>query len=264
MIKQFKLFEELKRKPKSLMDSRDFFVDEDNEFTYKEKTILEKDDFEIVNNVATNVDIATFVIKKIYNEDYIVYELTVTDKEGKIKTKKFKSVDYLKRYDLLNSIIDICAAIKDDIKRSAHRHIDPYDEENWDEQDTKIKNDEIIRQILLQQQQAIRRLGHPGRLDPMLMPQRVLEEEERRQRRLQMDREIEEMRMQEMGRAVRVRRPNVPPPPVDPPPPPPVVQPEPEPVEERPYEGEAQEEEGLFKKFLKRARGSYNPLKWED
>jgi hypothetical protein len=67
---------------------------------------------------------------------------------------------------------------------------------------------------------------------------------------------IEEMRMN-MNRVVRLRL--FPPPPL-PPPPPEDREANHEPIEERPY-GEGEEEEDFFKKFLKKVRWSYNPLK---
>ncbi len=134
MIKSFKLFEELKRKVPA-----DFSVDftpETEDFAKFESDFLLKDDFVIDKNVAVCKEkLCSFEIKKINEDDLIIYELTIKDKDGVVKNeKKFRAHQYIpkERINLLDTILNVCAFIKDKVTREIHADVDPYGEEVWD------------------------------------------------------------------------------------------------------------------------------------
>lgn len=134
MIKSFKLFEELKRKVPA-----DFSVDftpETEDFAKFESDFLLKDDFVIDKNVAVCKEkLCSFEIKKINEDDLIIYELTIKDKDGVVKNeKKFRAHQYIpkERINLLDTILNVCAFIKDKVTREIHTDVDPYGEEVWD------------------------------------------------------------------------------------------------------------------------------------
>ena len=150
MLTSFKLFEELKRKsPKGFIVD---FEKDDNGFTKDETYILQQDEFEINDNVATNVeDVCSFEITKIYSDELITYQLIIKDEDGNVlHNKKFKIDQYNNtgRVNLLNTILNVCAFTRDKIINDRHKDIDPYSEEKWDDEEKKIVSTEVANDMI--------------------------------------------------------------------------------------------------------------------
>jgi hypothetical protein len=110
-------------------------------FTEEEIKILKHEDFEIneSDQEAKCVDKGyTFVIKKSFSlDDKVSYSLTITKGEEEIYTKKIivAKKDRRVHLDTLDFLIDKSAYILEKIKKEAMKAIDPYGEEEWDEED---------------------------------------------------------------------------------------------------------------------------------
>lgn len=148
MIKDFKIFEEIKRKAPEgfhIGNTFDERVAGPNNFTIQEKRLLESDDFIVNDNVAKcDDDVCNFEIRKEIPDEYsIIYELIITDKNNeKLASRKFKS-DILNKTDYIDAILNICAAYRVELISKAHSDIDPYNEENWDSDNTTKKGQTV-------------------------------------------------------------------------------------------------------------------------
>lgn len=142
MIKSFRLYEELKRKvPDSFTVSDNFFDEFDANkpviFPKSEKSLLVKDDFTIDGNVATCVEKhCTFEIIRTVPEEYVVIFELIVKEDDNVKSKKFKC-DVYHAVEFLNTILNICSKYLDNLKRKLHKDIDPFNEENWDEEEPR-------------------------------------------------------------------------------------------------------------------------------
>jgi len=110
-------------------------------FTEEEMKILKDDDFEIDKNEkeAKNVEkYATFIIKKgnSLNENEVIYSLTAVDnRDGKtIYERRIPVTKRNQHKDTLDFLIDRCSYILMNMKKEAMRSIDPYGEEDWEEE----------------------------------------------------------------------------------------------------------------------------------
>jgi len=134
MITEFKLFEEIKRKPLlGYKVDNTFNNNHSLNFNGAETKLLLSEDFKIADNIATDVEPdCIFEIEKLPTDEYSVfYELRIKDIYNNVeKSRKFKC-DIYQRIKYLNAIIDICAAYLRDIKIKQHKNIDPYGEEIW-------------------------------------------------------------------------------------------------------------------------------------
>ena len=101
--------------------------------------MLEDEDFEVKDNIAINKEkLCTFEIEKSAPDEFsIIYAVSIKDKDGNVtKSRKFKS-DLYHRLEILDTILNICAKYNEDLIANAHKDIDPYNEEDWDEKEVK-------------------------------------------------------------------------------------------------------------------------------
>ena len=133
------MFEELKRKPNRGISIDDIFYDNAN-FSNEEIKILEYDDFVVNGDNAKCIEkFGIFEIIKEIDDSSIKYLLIIKDKDGKeLRRKRFSGNSRSSNLSLLNLIIDICAKYNEKLLMDVVKEIDPFNEENWGEDNPEI------------------------------------------------------------------------------------------------------------------------------
>jgi len=139
MIKKFKLFEEIKRKAPRGFEIGKAFEPFDPEkfknFGPKATALLQRDDFVVNGNIATCEEkFCTFEIEKSFPDEFtIFYELRILDKDGVITKRRKWRTETTNHLKALDNILNLCAKYHEDLMREKMKDIDPYGEENWEE-----------------------------------------------------------------------------------------------------------------------------------